>query len=319
MQSLFEKFIHGKCSEGDYREVIQFIQNRNNDLLLSRYLSEEWKEIAKGEPAIKPDERLLNSIHHRIALNEKYPTRIIRLYRQMLAVASVLLVGLIIGSLIFIQLQKPPVTVQNVSTPFGARTQIVLPDGSNVWLNSGSTFSYPDRFKEERVVELDGEAYFSVEKQESPFIVKTQYGEVKVLGTAFNVKAYDNETFSTTLEKGSVVFTNKYGRQAQLEPGMQVIFDEKNFKLRRVETRLFTSWKDGQLIFRDEPLKNMVTQLERWYNVKIELKDQNISNLKFTGTLEMETFSEVMELIKVTTPIKYTFDRKTRVLAIMAQ
>jgi ferric-dicitrate binding protein FerR (iron transport regulator) len=220
--------------------------------------------------------------------------------------------------LLFIQSQQPAITTQSISTPYGGKTHFVLPDGSSVWLNSGSTFSYPSRFDGERIVELTGEAYFNVEKQKEPFKVKTKYGEVEVFGTEFNVKAYENETFLTTLESGAVVFTNIYGKQAKLEPGTQVLFDNENFKLRRVETKLFTSWKDGKLIFRDEPLQNIISQLERWYNVEIELQDERIKNLKYNGTIEMETFSEVLELIKVTTPIKYSFDRKTRVLTIAA-
>lgn len=318
MQSLIEKFIKGNCSPEEYDQVLKFIQNKNNDVQIDKLLQDDWAQHLKDEQTIKPDTKLLDTIHHQIALKEQNPSRVIRMYKSLLSAAAVLIIGLVIGSLFFIQSQKPEITTQNITTPYGGKTQFSLPDGSTVWLNSGSTFSYPNRFDGERIVELTGEAYFNVEKQKQPFIVKTQFGKVEVLGTEFNVKAYENETFSTTLESGLVVFTNKYGKQANLEPGMQVVFDDANFKLRRVETKLFTSWKEGQLIFRDEPLQNMVARLERWYNVKIELKDDRIKNLKFTGTIEMETFSEVLELIKVTTPIKYTFDRKTRVLTISA-
>jgi ferric-dicitrate binding protein FerR (iron transport regulator) len=316
MQSVFEKYIKGICSNEEYQQVLQYIKNKNNDVQLDKLLHNDWAQHLKNEQTIKPDIKLLDSIHHQIALKEQNPSRVIRIYQSLLSAAAVLIIGLVIGSLFLIKTPKPEITTQSISTPYGGKTQFVLPDGSTVWLNSGSTFSYPNRFEGERIVELTGEAYFDVVKQKEPFKVKTSFGQVEVLGTEFNVKAYQNETFLTTLESGSVVFTNKYGKQANLEPGMQVVFDDANFKLRRVETKLFTSWKDGQLIFRDEPLQNIVTRLERWYNVKIELKDERIKNLKYTGTIEMETFSEVLELIKVTTPIKYTFDRKTRILTI---
>lgn len=318
MQSLFEKFIKGNCSSEEYDQVLKFIQNQNNDLQLDKLLHDNWAQHLKNEQTIKPDTKLLDAIHHKIALKEQNLSRVIRIYRSLLSAAAVLIIGLIIGSLFFVQSQKPEITTQNITTPYGGKTQFTLPDGSTVWLNSGSTFSYPDRFDGERIVELTGEAYFNVEKQKEPFKVKTKYGEVEVFGTEFNVKAYENETFLTTLESGAVVFTNIYGKQAKLEPGTQVLFDNENFKLRRVETKLFTSWKDGQLIFRDEPLKNIISQLERWYNVEIELQDERIKNLKYNGTIEMESFSEVLELIKVTTPIKYSFNRKTRVLTIAA-
>lgn len=318
MQSLFEKFINGNCSEEEYNEVLKIIQNPNNDLQLDQFLLRKLKETLKTEPSVKPDNQLLDAIHHQIALREKKPVPAIRIYQSLLAVAAVLIIGLIIGALFYVESFTPEITMQRMSTPYGGKTQFTLPDGSTVWLNSGSSFSYPSRFDGERIVELTGEAYFKVEKQNEPFKVKTEFGEVEVTGTEFNVKAYQNETFFTTLESGSVVFTNKYGKQAMLEPGMQVVFDSVDFKLRRVNTELFTSWKDGQLIFRDEPLQNIITQLERWYNVEIVLKDDRIKNLKFNGTIEMESFSEVLELIKVTTPIKYSFDRKTRILTISA-
>lgn len=318
MQSLFEKFINGSCTVEEYEQVLKFIQNSDNDSLIDQLTLKKLKELLKSEPTIKPDSQLLDSIHHQIALREKKQSPVIRIYQSLLAIAAVLIIGLVIGSVFYVKTYTPDIVTQNISTPYGAKTQFILPDGSSVWLNSGSVIKYPNRFKEERVVELNGEAYFNVEKQKEPFKVKTKYGEVEVFGTEFNVKAYDNETFCTTLERGSVVFTNIYGKQARLEPGMQVVFDSLNFRMRRVNTELFTSWKDGQLIFRDEPLQNIITQLERWYNVDIVLQDERIKNLKYNGTIEMESFSEVLELIKVTTPIKYSFDRKTRVLTIAA-
>jgi len=108
------------------------------------------------------------------------------------------------------------------------------------------------------------------------------------------------------------------GHLVNLTPGTQVVFNTEKYIKRPVETDLFTSWKDGRLIFRDTPLRLMIPRLERWYNVDIELqiKDESIKNLKFTATIEFESFSEVLELIHVTTPIEYSFDKNTRILTI---
>lgn len=318
MQILFQKYIKGNCTPEEYNQVLKFIQNPDNNTLLDKLVLENWIQTLKTEPKIKPDPRLLDAIHHQILLKDQNRPPVIFIYKRLLSAVAILIIGIVIGSLLFTESQKPEITTQKISIPFGAKTQFSLPDGSTVWLNSGSSFSYPNHFDGERIVELSGEAYFIVEKQKEPFKVKTKYGEVEVFGTQFNVKAYENERFYTTLESGSVTFTNIYGKQAKLEPGLQVVFDSETFKLRRVETNLFTSWKDGRLIFRDEPLQNIITQLERWYNVKIVLQGEQIKNLKFTGTIEMESFSEVLELIKVTTSIKYSFDKKTRILTIAA-
>jgi len=108
--------------------------------------------------------------------------------------------------LLYVQSQQTEITAQNITVPYGGKTQFTLPDGSAVWLNSGSSFSYPNKFDGERIVELTGEAYFNVEKQKEPFKVKTKYGEVEVFGTQFNVKAYENDNhIETTLKSGEVL------------------------------------------------------------------------------------------------------------------
>jgi transmembrane sensor len=318
MQELFEKYIDGKCSLEEYEKMVAFICDPEKDIYLTGLLRSLWKKNPKSEPSIQPDTNLLHFIHHQISLQESQQFRKIRIYQWISAIAAVLIIGLISSVLLFMQPRKTEFTMQHVTVPFGGKTHFTLPDGSKVWVNSGSTFSYPDRFSKERIVELQGEAYFEVAQQTNPFFVRSRYGEVKVLGTEFNVKAYDDELFETTLVNGSVVVDGKNGHQVNLTPGTQVIFDAEKYIKRPVETELFTSWKDGQLIFRDTPLRVMIPRLERWYNVDIEtqFRDESIKDLKFTATIEFESFSEVLELIHVTTPIEYLYDKDTRVLII---
>lgn len=318
MYHLLEKYFNGTCTAEEYQEVVSWMKDPANDLYLGGALKGAWKEVLKKDNKIHPDEQLLDYIHHRIALEEQSQrVKNIRLYRQLLGVAAALIIGLVIHALFSVQPSlSEDITTHNITVPYGGKTNFSLPDGSVVWINSGSTFSYPSEFRNERVVELKGEAYFDIANMTEPFIVKSSFGEVKVLGTEFNVKAYEKESFETTLVKGSVLFTNRYGKEIKLKPGTQVFFAEDVFKVRDVETELFTSWREGKLIFRDEPLQNIIPRLEQWYNVDIELKDDQIKNLKYTCTIEMETFSEVLELFNVTTPIKYSFDRDTRILTI---
>jgi len=120
----------------------------------------------------------------------------------------------------------------------------------------------------------------------------------------------------TTLVEGSVQFENNKGKKLSITPGNQVTYDSKDTYIEQVDIHVYTSWKEGKMMFKNEPLHSMVSRLERWYNVDIQLEGENIRNLKYTGTIEMETFSEVLELIKTTAPIDYSFDRKTRILTI---
>ncbi len=239
--------------------------------------------------------------------------------------AAILLLPVLIASAYLYQTSKDKTnftivntSTETVTTPYGARTSLTLPDGSVVWLNAGSEISYPHKFTNIREVNLKGEMYLEVTKNNTPFIVKTQYGNVKVLGTKFDVCAYNKEEFTTTLLEGSVVITGKKpdNELVKLEPGYQAILRNGKYEKNKVEVDQIIAWKDGRMEFRREPFELVAKKLERWFNVTIELKGEKIKELWYTGTIEMESFSEVLELIKNTTPIEYSFNSKTRILTI---
>ncbi len=238
-------------------------------------------------------------------------------------IAAILLIPLILVSAYFIFRNDnyPRMkTVEHVKTPFGARTSFQLPDGSVAWLNAGSEVSFPHRFGKSREIALKGEVYLEVKKDGKPFIVKTAYGDVKVLGTKFNVLAYAGEPFRTTLVEGAVAIKDKINsKEILLKPGFQYIAEKGLDSTEKVNPEMYTSWKDGKMIFRREPFELVAKRLERWFNVSIRLEGETIKNLWYTGTIEMESFSEVLELIKNTTPIDYTFDSQSRVLSITAK
>jgi len=238
-------------------------------------------------------------------------------------VAAILIIPVILFSAYFIfrnDNYSRKETVENVKTPFGARTSFQLPDGSVAWLNAGSEVSYPRQFGKIREINLKGEIYLEVKKGLGPFVVKTMYGDVKVLGTKFNVCAFSNEPFRTTLVEGSVAVEDRNNpKEVFLTPGFQYVAEKGSFSVEKVETEMYTSWKDGKMVFRREPFELVAKRLERWFNVSIRLEGESIKKLWYTGTIEMESFSEVLELIKSTTPIDYNFDSKKRILTITAK
>jgi ferric-dicitrate binding protein FerR (iron transport regulator) len=143
---------------------------------------------------------------------------------------------------------------------------------------------------------------------------------VEVTGTSFNVKSLPAEKeFEATVEEGTVnVSSSLLPRQASLKPGQQARLMNGKWEITKVETDLFTSWKDGKIIFRREYLPVVAKRLERWYNVKIELDDDpRLQEIYYTGTIEMESFSEVLELLKITASVNYTFNDKTRVIRLI--
>jgi ferric-dicitrate binding protein FerR (iron transport regulator) len=293
----------------------------DNNVKVSDEILKLWKDTLKAEFENKENSQLLDKIHHQIALDEsKTIAQRFTLYRNLLKVAAVLILGLITSTVIFYSRPEKSQyvgVVETVTTPYGARTSFKLPDGTEVWLNSGSTISFPKQYDKIRSAELTGQAYFKVLKDGKPFIVKTRLGAIKVMGTSFDVKAYNDENFETTLVDGSVNVSNNANQLATLKPGQQSTITPANkFSVQDVNTELSTSWREGKLMFVNEPFQNVAKELERWYNVKIELQGEKLKKICYTGTIEMETFGEVLELINTTTSIKYIFDKNTRILKI---
>ncbi len=210
------------------------------------------------------------------------------------------------------------VGLAEVVVPLGQMAEVNLPDGSHVWINSDTRLSFTKTFNgKEREVKLNGEAYFKVRKDKKPFVVTTGFGQITVLGTSFNVQAYEDSKFQATLVNGSIRYTNKMKKSVVLTPGQQLYFSQDDSILvREVKTDLYTSWKDGVIIFKKEPLKEVVRKLERHFDVKIVLEDSSLEDICFTGNIKNESLPDVLELINKTKPIQYTYDKKLKKINI---
>lgn len=189
-------------------------------------------------------------------------------------------------------------------TPRGGDAIIKLSDGSKITLNASSQLIYPVRFTEkDRLVVLnEGEAFFEVAKDaEHPFIVRTAYGDITVLGTSFNVSAYhDNSVCYTTLVTGKVKIITNDNEEISLVPGEQAIISKTGVTKKSVDVDNYTSWTTGTYTFRAESLKTIMNMLERWYNIRVDYQDASISSIKYTGNVKrdvpLNTFLEAFEL-----------------------
>ena len=206
--------------------------------------------------------------------------------------------------------------MNEVICPVGQIAEVVLSDGTHVWLNAESSVRYPASFNGDvRELELKGEAFFEVEANEKqPFIVHTDKMQVKVTGTSFNVSAYDDNDFvETTLVEGKVQLLNESGNKIMnLKPGEQAQYKytEKRAYVEKVDTRFYSSWKEGKMSFFNEELEVIMKRLERWYNVDISYVDDEIKQYKFTGTiLKHKPLSQVLEVIKLSAPIDYKIEQ----------
>lgn len=200
-----------------------------------------------------------------------------------------------------------------LNTPMGGEYQLVLPDGSKVWLNSGSTLRFPTTFiGSERIVELKGEAYFDITKNSKmPFLVRTNNTmDIKVLGTQFNVMAYDDEkNINTTLIEGSVEVLKGTGK-TMLKPGQEAILNRGsgNIKVASADLEQATAWKNGYFIFYNENIESIMRKVSRWYNVDVVYQG-NLSNKDFVGTISRnKNVSELLKMLELTGAIHFKID-----------
>ena len=205
----------------------------------------------------------------------------------------------------------------SLTTPNGGTYQVVLPDGSTVWLNAGSTLRYPAQFSgEERIVELEGEAYFDIKElfsighvEKIPFKVISKGQEVEVLGTSFNVSAYaDMNDIRTTLVEGKVkVYHPVSARSKLLVPGQQSVVNKSDIEVFKVDTEPFVAWKSGMFHFKNTPFTDMMSQAARWYNIEVVYKGR-VPSETFGGRIRrdvsLSTFLELLSASEIEYHIK---------------
>lgn len=201
-----------------------------------------------------------------------------------------------------------------LEVPRGGEYFMTLEDGTKVWLNAATRLKYPVVFASGiRKVILEGEAYFEVARDISrPFVVETVQAKVSVLGTSFDVCAYAEEGKTwTTLEEGVVeVESMDKGEKVRMVPGEQVcLTGGKGMEKYKVETALFTAWRSGRLVFKDMRLEDLMRNLARWYDVKVEFYREEAKDIVFTGDVKKyEDLNEVLEIIELTSDVHFTIE-----------
>lgn len=203
-----------------------------------------------------------------------------------------------------------------LDVPRGGEFKIMLEDSTEVWLNSESRLRYPEVFSaDERRVQVEGEAYFIVKHDASrPFYVETKELAVRVYGTAFNVRAYDDDEFVyTTLEKGSIAIRRLGINSGELllSPGHQASLNrvESKINMKVVDPAVITGWRHGRFVFEEQPLKNIMRDLARWYDFKYEFEDHELENIVFMGSIpRYSNFSAAQHILEQSGDIELRTD-----------
>ena len=290
------------------------ISSPENQVILSEIIN-TWSITKHKTQFYEPDqsinwEKLMKRINH----SQGRTIRLNTWFRWIAAasiIAVVFLAGLGLGDGFFKHSQK--ISFVKITAPEGSKTQIVLPDSTHVWLNSGAELQYPGDFTaQNRQVIMKGECFFDVTKDpEHPFIVDGTKLRVKVYGTKFNVNE-DRFTKGTdvTLISGKVEVYNQNNQLlSKLTPGEQLVYNNGISQVQKTRNpEALTSWINNMLIFNNQPFEEVINYLEKWYGVTISLDKTLYYNYNYTFKVKTESLREVLELISFITPIEYRIE-----------
>lgn len=310
IESIIQKYLQGKTSEEENQQLHQWmLQSPENKKRL--FAEKDIWDTYSFHSNLKKYEvsSELELLKKRIEPKQETIS-----LKQILQIAAILLVtfGLGWGSrfISFSSKQTAEVAMQEIFVPKGQVNQVFLADGTRIWINSETKLITPSVFAtNERVVKLNGEAFFEVAKDKKrPFRVEVNGQQIEVLGTSFNVRAYDNSNeIETTLETGQIQL--HIGRQTiLLKPGEQSLFNktEKQLVISKVNPETFSSWKDGRYEFQNEDLLEVFKVVEHWYDVEITADENYFRGMHFSGVIKRNKDAKhFLELLNLTVPIRY--------------
>jgi transmembrane sensor len=309
-EHLILKLLDGTISPAEKKELDRWMEEsaRNKEIVeRSRLL---WKTSQQPSTAVNFQteqewEKLASSIKE--LPTERAIERSLSPKTYSLKVAASIVLLILCSFILYLTVFKQQ-TVVNESND--AITYLTLPDGSEVWLNKESKITYTDNFRgNERSVELSGEAFFQVTKDAGkPFIIHTPEAEVRVLGTSFNVKAYEADTSTGVfVVTGLVQFSGRRSDQngLTLKPGeAAALVHGRSLVVREKESENVLAWKERKLTFRKTHLRDVAKTLERYFNITVEVRNKELSTCRFTSAFNDPSLEEVLEALRVSLDLK---------------
>ena len=309
--TLLLKYLNETANSAERKQIDSWLSEDVNN-------SEELIQVAKIYHAQRTRQRIQRRNPYRALhiIQQRIEQRSRRLVIRRLVVAASFLCGVLgVGSLMWKTHQNEMLTQQmiTITTNAGMRSHLILPDSTAVFLNAGSKLIYPSKYdKNERRVQLSGEAYFIVTNQNNqPFVVNTANEElnVKVLGTEFNLQAYEkDDLIQITLIEGSVQVEIQ-GKKGNIlmDASDKVTYNHMTDKifLEKTNTAQAIAWVDGRLIFKDTPMPEVFRQLTHFYSVDFDVQDEVIRNYSFSGIFENKPLFQILEYIKISSKLDY--------------
>lgn len=307
-KNLYRRYVDDLYTTEDARQLLDSLPNSDDHEILNELSSDIWEEAATQQPLTDLErehyKREARQLLKRIENKKRTWFRRI----SIVAISTAALVCLVLGGIHYLKhLNERQIIYMEAATSYGERKQILLPDGTQLTLNSCSHVRYPNNFiGEERKIELEGEGYFQVHRNEKqPFIVSTRRFDVRVLGTCFDIKSYSSdEVVSVEVESGKVQ-VDLPEAMMRLKGKEQVLINTISGEYsKRREDRPVAIWKKGGLRFNSTPIRDVAKELERVYNCRITFADGQFNNL-ISGEHDNKSLEAVLQSIEYTSGIRY--------------
>jgi ferric-dicitrate binding protein FerR (iron transport regulator) len=311
---IFERYIAGEASPDEIKQLKSFFKN---DSELDSWLKDQ---LADSPEMMDPDikRRMLENIRSRTDYNASLPAtagrknHTIRLYLRKVSTIAAILFPVTILLAIGLYLRPQKVELFEVIANKGEKASLTLTEGTIVAINSDSKITYPNDYnRKERFLTLKGEAYFDVQyNPEKPFVVECEDIKIKVLGTSFGIKAYENENqISIVLNTGKIQLTTPK-EMIEMAPDDRIVYNKTTQTAIRekVDANDYTGWRQNRLRFENESLEIIVKTISRMHNIDIVFENPHLMNMRFTGTIDNTNIKSVLDAIILTSSINYRFD-----------
>ncbi len=319
-KNLLLHILTGEATSKEKEEFYLQLQADKQEEELFYQLKSLWIKASMGKTNVDTDaefENLWRKIKHQPRQSPVSLGRTIMRYAAMVVV--ILSVGVAAGYLIFGNTFRDPADsgTQKYTALKGSVSTIEFPDGTRIWLNSGSELTYRvDRKNKQRIAGLTGEAYFEVaHRKDFPFLVNAGQIVVRDLGTTFNVKANPGDHYiETSLVEGKADILSAKGKPlVTLNPGESALYfsDEKKIELRSISGNVLSAWREGKFVIRDQRLEDIVRELSQWYDVEFRFEDQRAREYRFTGNIKKSTtVQHVLKMLSLSAQFNYRITEK---------
>ena len=316
---LLKRFFGGSVNIEEEKKVYNLFYEHADDVDFKHFVKDEMKYYFENHQSDEYNtDHIFYKVNYIISQQEEQKKKqlVKQIYHWYAKVAAILILPILVGGYLWFSTQgvknndvTNQITENVITVPMGARVNFTLPDGTYGWLNSGSSLSYSLPFNDNRKINLKGEGWFNVAHDTiHPFEIEAGQSKVEVLGTVFNLYAYPEEDLiELALEEGKVKFTptESSTKGFEIKPNEKLLLEDGKIKISETEAYKFGAWREGNLVFRGDAMVDVAKRIERWYNVDVQIMDDELKKHSIRGTFQDDSLEEVLRFLSLISPLDY--------------